>query len=193
MQAHGIHSHEFPQHVWQSSSVRRRRAQILNRIGHQQNRCKSFRCNENRGIVARTGVYPGDDLTTRNCPTPRVAAECAVFYACYCHVELDEDPPGPRPTDVTIDDFQNALNRIPMTYKLNNGNCRFDFGGFYGKESQYISWEGAENHRALAPDTKEPYWLEGPDESQEELSSKWMGLEYNPGMGSSVVKREEGG
>ncbi|KAF3165227.1 hypothetical protein EYR41_004100 [Orbilia oligospora] len=196
LQSLGIHAYEFPQNYWRSERMRNRRPQILRRIQSRQWQCKSCRCDDNGMIIGRTGFYPRDDLTTRNCPTQRFADECGVFYACHCQVVLNEDPPGPKRTDVTIDDYQDALDRIPNLYKIGK-IYRFDVGRFYGGDSHYLSWEGAERYRTLAPDTKEPYWLEGPDEFQEELSNKWLGLEYNSSsggfkFGSSMVKREEG-
>ncbi|KAF3201305.1 hypothetical protein TWF106_002844 [Orbilia oligospora] len=179
LQSLGIHAYEFPQNYWRSERIRNRRPQILT---------------DTIPTMAMTGFYPGDDLTTRNCPTQRFADECGVFYACHCQVVLNEDPPGPKRTDVTIDDYQDALDRIPNLYKIGK-NYRFDVGQIYGGDSHYLSWEGAERYRTLAPDTKELYWLEGPDKFQEELSNKWLGLEYSSssggGLGSSMVKREE--
>ncbi|KAF3317668.1 hypothetical protein TWF173_010436 [Orbilia oligospora] len=90
-------------------------------------------------------------------------------------------------------DYQDALDRIPNLYKIDK-NYKFDVGQFYRGDSHYLCWEGVERYRTLVPDTKEPYWLEGPDEFQEELSNRWLGLEYSPSSGgfeSSMVKREE--
>ncbi|KAF3259502.1 hypothetical protein TWF217_005198 [Orbilia oligospora] len=174
LQSLGIHAYEFPQNYRRSERMRNRRPQILRRIQSRQWQCKSCRCDDNGMIIGRTGFYPRDDLTTRNCPTQRFADECGVFYG----------------------DYRDALERIPNLYKIGK-NYRFDVGQFYGGDSHYLSWEGAERYRTLATDTKEPYWLEGPDEFQEELSNKWLGLECSSSsggfkFGSSMIKREEG-
>ncbi|RVD84088.1 uncharacterized protein DFL_005856 [Arthrobotrys flagrans] len=171
LQPFGIHAFEFPQNDWQSARMIGRRPHIFRYILHRHLQCSNCKCDENGRMVARTGLYPGDDLTTRNCPTQRFADECAVFY----------------------DDYQKALDRIPDAYRIGK-NYRFDVGRYYGGRSHYMSWRGAERNRAPVPDTKEPYWLEGPDEFQDELSASWLNSGYgSDGIGSSMIKREEEG
>ncbi|KAK6521610.1 hypothetical protein TWF506_001823 [Arthrobotrys conoides] len=81
---------------------------------------------------------------------------------CYCYRELGY--PQATDTSISVSEYQAAVDKLGLTEK--NGND----GWFYNIPNKGVSVRPPPPHpndpyktHQLAPDTKEPYWLEGPD------------------------------
>ncbi|KAK6356172.1 hypothetical protein TWF718_000544 [Orbilia javanica] len=202
VQEYNIRPTDFPQNFWRSEANIPNMPSIRRQIRHRLALCRTCACTRWGKVIAPPGLHTRSGNRLRSCRNARFAAECVVFYGCMCELELHDDLPGPAPTGATIQDFQTALDSIPNWFKSLNLFYSIDIGTYLGGNSHYITWNPnyfhrgtrADTHRELAPDTKEPYWLEGPDPRQGNPSESWLRFGYDSTFGGSMamVKREEG-
>ncbi|TGJ65442.1 hypothetical protein EYR41_009408 [Orbilia oligospora] len=123
---------------------------------------------------------------------------CENWFNCRCDMEIRLHQP-PRFREVTAEDYQDALDNIPDDIKKTDPGYVWrpspgwamtwntDKGGGSGGEQAY--------HRELAPDIKEPYYLEGPnddDTGMYGLSGRYYpGGEFASPFGKSLPAKRD--
>ncbi|KAF3209130.1 hypothetical protein TWF106_011099 [Orbilia oligospora] len=110
------------------------------------------------------GVYAPPRTACTNIETP---PKCENWFNCRCVVEISLQQP-PRFREVTAEDYQDALDNIPDHVKNLDPNYVWrpspGWAMTWNKNEGGGSRGGQAHHRELAPGTKEPYYLEGPDD-----------------------------
>ncbi|KAF3314856.1 hypothetical protein TWF173_004383 [Orbilia oligospora] len=154
-------------------------------------KCRDCHCDPvSRRLTRGPGPDAPDDqrnhgLNRGGCYTRETPEKCENWFNCRCVMELRLDQP-PRFREVTAEDYQDALDNIPddikkldpeyvwrpspgweMTWNKNSGGGR--------------SRGGQSSHMELAPDTKEPYYLEGPND--DDTGMYGLPGRYYPGGG----------
>ncbi|KAF3096089.1 hypothetical protein TWF102_006720 [Orbilia oligospora] len=116
---------------------------------------------------------------------------------CYCSARLTQRQP--TSTSLTADDYQNALDQIPYSVRVDPRNI-----GYWWKDAPvnaqgrrawmkapdgYVpgfTYNKGSRHRELAPGTKEPFYLEGPEDNYQDVpfnrGATW-GLSTGKGSG----------
>ncbi|RVD86549.1 uncharacterized protein DFL_004818 [Arthrobotrys flagrans] len=161
-------------------------------------KCMNCDCDSNTGrlVPEPLGAFRPSDSSGRrfHCKdeTPR---KCENWLNCFCVFEMQQPP---RFREVTVEEYQDALNRIPD--RIKSANPGYTWKPSLGWEmtwgtGQYGSGSGQATHRELVPGTKEPYYLEGPSDEDPRMRG-WPGNFYSGGKfaspfgESSYVPRE---
>ncbi|KAF3179193.1 hypothetical protein TWF225_007712 [Orbilia oligospora] len=147
------------------------------RMQRQRSLCAYCECNEQGDLV----TTPRDPPTTAaHCSVPYIIDRCKSWYNCSCQGFMRDPMYDP---DTTIEEYQDALNQVPFWAKAQNPAWRWKPRNVRGLS---MTWEGLGTEstvpwliegteRELVPGTKEPYYLEGPDQrdpNQKDLS--WL-------------------
>ncbi|KAF3308270.1 hypothetical protein TWF173_001585 [Orbilia oligospora] len=174
------------------------------RMQRQRSLCAYCDCTEQGDLVTTPRVPPS---TTAHCSVDYILQRCKLWYNCVCQIIMRDPKYDP---DTTIEEYQDALNRVPFWAKAQNPAWRWtprNAGGFsmtwegLGTEST-VPWLIEETERELVPGTKEPYYLEGPDQrdpNQKDLSwlrgplSGYGGLRSGSYKKRSITGEEEEG
>ncbi|KAF3908740.1 hypothetical protein AA313_de0207027 [Arthrobotrys entomopaga] len=125
------------------------------------------------------------------CPDEQAVAVCKAVYRCYCFARLLRQDRIAKLRGVPGDEIRQALNQISNTVKMRNP------GWEYRKnpgDAESFRWDPIDSHesnnyRRLAPGTKEPYFIEGPD--QLGFGQSWTWLQGLKGVGLGLKKRED--
>ncbi|KAK6350668.1 hypothetical protein TWF718_003853 [Orbilia javanica] len=166
--------------------------------------CKDCDCLEDGEMMPNW--FAGSDGP---CSTNRHVSLCQVVFGCYCSAKLTQ--PLPTSTAVTADEYQAALDKIPWGVRSDPRNrgywWKYAPVNAEGKRAWMKAPDGFHPgftyergpyrysaHRQLVPGTKEPYYLEGPDNSFNDVplgrGEGWIGA-GGPFGGSFLVKRED--
>ncbi|KAK6499353.1 hypothetical protein TWF506_003982 [Arthrobotrys conoides] len=113
---------EIQKEDWADFSKAESRKFALHHISNMHTHCKSCRCDEEGRIIR--GPKGGKD--SKKC-SPLTVKKCALIYACYCTVDLIQ--PVATSTTATVEDYQAALDRIPVTARAANYGYRWIWGG----------------------------------------------------------------
>ncbi|KAF3211475.1 hypothetical protein TWF106_010197 [Orbilia oligospora] len=155
-------------------------------------RCKDCDC-VNDGTMIPNWFRGTDGV----CKTDRDVSICQLVYGCYCSARLTQRQP--TSTSLTADDYQNALDQIPYSVRVDPRNI-----GYWWKNAPvnaqgrrvwmsvpdgYVpgfTYNKGSRHRELAPGTKEPFYLEGPEDNYQDVpfnrGATW-GLSTGKGSG----------
>ncbi|KAK6354520.1 hypothetical protein TWF696_003663 [Orbilia brochopaga] len=123
----------------------------LVRIASKQGNCKTYcDCSEDGRLTRQRRAVPAPPKNPL-CQLRQFAERCAIMFGCFCEAELIQ--PSPTATGIPLDEYQNALDRIPKIVKLRNPDYKWNHGAgeltFSKKERQVGG-------------TAEPYYVEGP-------------------------------
>ncbi|KAF3215155.1 hypothetical protein TWF679_004402 [Orbilia oligospora] len=143
----------------------------------QKSFCSHCECNDQGDLVTVPRNPPDAAL---HCSADFIIQRCKFWYNCICQVAMrypDYEP------DTTIEEYQDALNRVPFWAKAQNPGWRWNPSNGNGLSMSWeslgtestVPWSVEETERELVPGTKEPYYLEGPDRTdpnQKDLS--WL-------------------
>ncbi|KAK6355667.1 hypothetical protein TWF718_000060 [Orbilia javanica] len=113
------------------------REEIYEMIRTRREACLACRCDDNGALIARYAVH----LRGKGpCTTQQAADRCAVVFACHCAAILAQ----PRATHVgaTIEQYQDAINRIPGSVRMEMGNpyWRWRMHGLDPAPGQTMGW-----------------------------------------------------
>ncbi|KAF3178328.1 hypothetical protein EYR41_000308 [Orbilia oligospora] len=155
-------------------------------------RCKDCDC-VNDGTMIPNWFRGTDGV----CKTDRDVSICQLVYGCYCSARLTQRQP--TSTSLTADDYQNALDQIPYSVRVDSRNI-----GYWWKDAPvnaqgrrawmkapdgYVpgfTYNKGSRHRELAPGTNEPFYLEGPEDNYQDVpfnrDATW-GLSTGKGSG----------
>ncbi|KAK6333438.1 hypothetical protein TWF718_011249 [Orbilia javanica] len=125
-----------------------------------------------------------------------IPPRCEAWINCHCVFEMHQPP---RFRDVPVEDYQDALNRIPKHIKEQFPD--YTWSPHPGWEMKWSGNEGESSgqstHKQLAPGTKEPYYLEGPGPDYKDPKMRdWPGMLttaadlVSPFGGSGYMKRD---
>ncbi|KAK6526824.1 hypothetical protein TWF281_010022 [Arthrobotrys megalospora] len=169
---------------------------ISTRVRKWRATCKTCECDESTSRL-RPGSMPRG---VRTCHNWEVAQKCENWFYCYCVYEMQQPP---RFREVTVDEYQDALNRIPgeikeahpdYVWKPSPGWAMRWATSNTGSGPSESGYE-QRSHRELVPGTKEPYYLEGPGggvrESWDSFGSSFLNDNFGPAFGKPLhVKRQ---
>ncbi|KAK6534754.1 hypothetical protein TWF281_006055 [Arthrobotrys megalospora] len=160
-------------------------------IRKRQNKCKQCSCTEG-GLIT-------PNYFDKACRSRRTALMCAFVYGCYCYKELGQPDPD---ASVPVEDYMGALSKLGLTEKHGNANWKWKHDPSEGSSlSAPSSSDPYRTKPELAPGTKEPYWLEGPDRHDVNWGTRMgyalnqlgqLGLDLAGGVGSipGIWKRD---
>ncbi|KAK6524495.1 hypothetical protein TWF281_011402 [Arthrobotrys megalospora] len=154
---------------WKKEFVHKSRA--LEQIAAYQVSCKVCGCDEGGAII------PRDFDSSRKCKQWQ-ADRCSVVFACYCMAELIQ--PTAIPGEASLQEYQDALNRIPQTVRNGNPNYFWRMHGLGGRPWDVIAWEPSDFDRMVRGPPRrvidappglydagwrrdEPFYLSGPE------------------------------
>ncbi|KAK6344665.1 hypothetical protein TWF718_006623 [Orbilia javanica] len=174
------------------------------RFAYFEQSCLQCRCTDDGELVVNLVVVNESRLSRKGrgvnrvvpkCRMPYVPEKCRVWFGCRCEVQM-HNPKIEAGNSLTA--YQEALNNIPWMVRIQNPGYRWKpvdrfsmgwrgtgppVGGRYDAETTH--------RRELAPGTKEPYYLEGPDEVDpkgrdfEWATSPYTGIEGSLGSAGS--------
>ncbi|KAK6520716.1 hypothetical protein TWF506_000963 [Arthrobotrys conoides] len=178
------------------ASKMRMRAKIMS--------CENCDCSDQGDLIGTVRRVGGRQAICAS--DPWYTTECKEWYGCRCEVTMHQPDYDPG---ITVEDYQNALDGVPFWAKAQNpywewipsngGGFSLSWKGLSGEASGYNPpVDSGQTVKELVPGTKEPYYLEGPDQFdpvQEKslggLGSPFWGYE---GIGSgSAWKRSNTG
>ncbi|KAK6534760.1 hypothetical protein TWF281_006061 [Arthrobotrys megalospora] len=154
--------------------------------------CKECDCLEDGEMIP--GYFREADSV---CATAGDVGVCQLVFGCYCSAVLVQRKP--TSTSVTADDYQDALDQIPYSVRMDPRNR-----GYWWKNAPNNaqgrrawmkappgSWPGTSYSRELVPGTKEPFWVEGRYSDPDwDLFAGGSGLWGFGGKGS-IFKRDD--
>ncbi|KAF3183281.1 hypothetical protein TWF788_005669 [Orbilia oligospora] len=170
-------------------------------VSKRQKQCKRCDCSVDGLIVKAPPIQPVD-RRFYHCRTDIIALLCTFQMGCYCYHELG----APKPAEgVSLSDHEKAIGKLGLAEKFGNPNWFWPPNSQEGRVFWPSKPHPRDPHRTyqLAPDTKEPYRLEGPDPDYPDDStdlgsgigdgfSKFVDFKYGQDFGSSsgVWKRD---
>ncbi|KAK6544020.1 hypothetical protein TWF694_000734 [Orbilia ellipsospora] len=173
---------------------------IRNNWGRRSVRCRNCLCDRETGAMIPNPVRRHYAIVDGSCTNQGVANRCMAWYGCHCVWNLLQPP---QATDISVVDYQDALNKIPKVIKDTNPNWRWNSIGPDGPS--LMKWQSSaaggqaqsdliySDHRRLAPGTKEPYYVEGPSgaETWDWSSSPLLraGFAYGSWLGQKAGQR----
>ncbi|KAK6498318.1 hypothetical protein TWF481_010909 [Arthrobotrys musiformis] len=129
------------------------RGAAIDAIQYRQQWCRrNCKCNPDGKIV------PGP----KGCLFQKTADSCTILLACYCYATLVQAKPIPN--DIPMSDYQETLDRIPLSVRLATLNQDFEWR-WGGSRLQFTVPTSR-----LVPANDQPYFIEGPDG---ELQHNW--------------------
>ncbi|KAK6504343.1 hypothetical protein TWF506_002546 [Arthrobotrys conoides] len=152
--------HKYSLRDARDNNARRTRARTAYRM------CTSCKCNSNGKMIPDPRprpTTPGAGMVY--CGTSQAVAKCQLWYGCSCEAIMRHPQPDP---EITVDEYQDALNNIPALVKIAHADYTWKFS-----EERSMTWlqpsDAFQDTRGsteeyLVPGTKEPYSLEGPDQ-----------------------------
>ncbi|KAF3193503.1 hypothetical protein TWF225_010241 [Orbilia oligospora] len=171
-------------------------------VYNRQKECRKCDCSVDGLIVKAPSTTQPMDGKYYPCKTDKIALLCTFQMGCYCYHELG----APKPAEgVSLSDHVTAIRKLGLAEKFGNP------GWFWSPNSKEgrVFWPSRPHPNdpyrtfQLAPDTKEPYRLEGPDPDYPDDStdlgsgvgdgfSKFVDFKYGQDFGSSsgVWKRD---
>ncbi|KAK6521616.1 hypothetical protein TWF506_001829 [Arthrobotrys conoides] len=159
------------------------------------NDCKDCDCLDDGEMIPNW--FKGTDGT---CKTDRDTSICQLVYGCYCSALLTQ--PQPTFTGVTAEDYQNAMDQIPWSVRVDPRNY-----GYWWKnaptnaQGRRVWLKAPDNyipgftysrggHKELVPGTKEPYYLEGPESDYDDIPLN-RGTAWGLGAGKGLVWKRD--
>ncbi|KAK6541604.1 hypothetical protein TWF694_007404 [Orbilia ellipsospora] len=191
-------------HIWPVEFPSRQAAEHY--IEKRQTGCTKCRCRKNGVMIPAPNAHQilvpviGEHLVNEykdSCPDDDAVNTCINVYHCYCFATLNAGYHNRKATKATNQEIIDALNQISPLVKLANPNW-----GYRRSKSSSVAlrWDPdflgpvSNNHRRLAPGTKEPYYLEGPGLGG---IANWAWLQKLQGLkgigGLELKKRESDG
>ncbi|KAK6515828.1 hypothetical protein TWF281_004420 [Arthrobotrys megalospora] len=161
----------------------------------QMGRCYDCQCNPIDGLMASNRQTVQDSNYRCGITTPE---RCRAWFGCFCRWRFKQPEVD---WEISHQDWRKALQQLPAEIKRQNPNFKFsiwyaqnpgDLGDFSMDINGGITFARPESHeRYLVPGTKEPYYLEGPDEGWKErdLSAGWP-FDFNTGGKLGFVRRD---
>ncbi|KAF3259721.1 hypothetical protein TWF192_010576 [Orbilia oligospora] len=127
--------------------------------------CMNCLCDSTGKMLASTSKERNEGITKQyRCLTRVAALKCERWFNCRCEATMHQPEADPG---ITVEDYQDALNNIPLDIKLANSRYAWKFS-----QDQSLSWKyifdpnksgSGQAEQYLVPGTKEPYYLEGAD------------------------------
>ncbi|KAK6350674.1 hypothetical protein TWF718_003859 [Orbilia javanica] len=151
-------------------------------LGRAQSVCKRCRCSSS-GMIEPDYTPLFGLASQAACNNIVKSLRCTFQLGCYCYQQLGNPDPE---EGVSIEEYQNAINQLGLTEK--HGNPGWGYQGLVPSEPH--PGDPYRTHgRQRAPDTKEPYWLEGPEYHQD---LKKMASEMGDGISYLVDLKSAG-